>query len=510
MFLSDGVSLRPPVIPCIRYASGVIMMFSGRVGHRSEGEHRIARNTVAGTLCKIVFPYMLSVTMLLATEIYTKETICKASLCNISAFSYVQRFLQRREPSMRAFYWTELSLSPFRAYRAAVLQSIFVRDVLREIPCSVVAGGYPAAVYQHLQLKSEGFQPSDLDIFVDERGNVRDIMRLYDLIVLAPLGLYMHFTRREHSGLGSDSESSLSLGSDDSESETDDMKPLHIEVEAVPRAQWWTHDALQPYILEWVEKQTTDLHRHIQRHDLSVDVANTYKFGAGQLQQVHERLPSSLLLPDYRVFYTIRITPQPAPAIGVVVREEGKVPPVLLPINVVFVKWQRFLPMGSSIGQALCKNFDLLACGISLTVNADLSFSFQEVPGAFQDLLDLRLTLQPFAFACQRGRVDWQMDRLWKYCLRGFRFHDTFQQIQSSNMPFLPPSPRDWWQTQNDDAGDSSSSCSEAARDNDHFRSERVRAAAALSTSFDYWQVCQAGGHVSLDPIRQDLRAIQR
>ena len=62
-------------------------MFSGRAVHRSEGEHRIARDTVAGTLCKIVFPYMLSVTMLLATEIFTKETICKASLFNISAFS---------------------------------------------------------------------------------------------------------------------------------------------------------------------------------------------------------------------------------------------------------------------------------------------------------------------------------------------------------------------------------------------------------------------------------------
>ena len=122
--------MRPPVNSFIRYASVVIMMFSGRAVHRIEGERRIARDTVAGTLCKIVFPYMLSVTMLLATEIFTKETICKASLCNKSAFFYVQRFLQRREPSMRAFYWTELSLAPFRAYRAAVLQFIFVRDFL--------------------------------------------------------------------------------------------------------------------------------------------------------------------------------------------------------------------------------------------------------------------------------------------------------------------------------------------------------------------------------------------
>ena len=86
-------------------------------------------------------------------------------------------------------------LAAHHNYRAAVLQSIFVRDVLREMPCTVVAGGYPAAVYQYLQLQNEGFQPSDLDIFVDVSVNVHNIMRLYDLVVLAPLGLYMHFTR---------------------------------------------------------------------------------------------------------------------------------------------------------------------------------------------------------------------------------------------------------------------------------------------------------------------------
>lgn len=492
---------------CDRSILSVSMMFPGRIVHRSEGEHRIEKNAVARTLCKVVLPYMLSVTMLLATEIFAKERICKACLCNISAFSYVQRFLQRREPSMRAFYWTELSLSPFRAYRAAVLQSIFVREVLRQIPCTVVAGGYPAALYQHLARKSEAFQPSDLDIFVDVRNNVRDIVRLYDLSVLAPLGLYMHLTRREHSGLGSDSESSHA-DTDISESETDHIEYLQTDEEVVHRAQWWTHDALHLNILEWVEKHTSNLHRFIQRQHLSTDVANAYKIGVGELRQVRERLPSTLLLPDYRVLHTIRMTPQPAPAIGGTVCEEGMVPRVLLPINVIFVKWQRFVPKDSSFGQTICKNFDLLACGISLTVNSDLSFAFQEVPGAFQDLLDLRLTLQPFAFACQRGRVDWQMQRLWKYFLRGFRFHDNFLQSQAETMP-LPPSPRDCWHIQNDNADDSSSSCSEAARANDHFRCQRVQASVSPTTTFDYWEVCQAGGHATLDPVRQHLQAIK-
>ena len=132
------------------------MFFAWRTLHRNEGCDRIASNAVGSTHCRIVLPYVLSSNMLMATEVFARECVCKASLCDISAFSYVQRFLQKREPSMRDVYWTEMSLSPFRAYRAAISQTTFLREVLRQMPNAVVAGGYPAALYQHHHVASGG------------------------------------------------------------------------------------------------------------------------------------------------------------------------------------------------------------------------------------------------------------------------------------------------------------------------------------------------------------------
>ena len=185
---------------------------------------------------------------------------------------------------------------------------------------------------------------------------------------------------------------------------------------------------------------------------------------------------------------------------------EHIIPEMLLPINIIHYEWRRPCGLPARVGLEICENFDIVACGVFLDVQADLAYEFYEATGAFHDLHPRCLSLRPFAFACQRDEVDWQMSRIREYCLRGFSYQPAAS-IAPPRYPFgIPRSVRQYAQ-HTCEWDNASSSCSETTREQNDMRVLRVRAASGAAASFDYWVCCQDGGDTACDPIRLQLRS---
>ena len=136
-----------------------------------------------------------------------------------------------------------------------------------------------------------------------------------------------------------------------------------------------------------------------------------------------------------------------------------------------------------------------------------MAYEFHEAVGAFHDLRRRCLSLRPFAFACQRDDVSWQVIRIRKYLLRGFSYQPVAVIAQPRYSFGIPRTVRQYAQrTSNCD--NSSPSCSQASREQDDMRVLRVRAATGAAAFFDYWVECQEGEDVARDPIRLHLRSI--
>jgi hypothetical protein len=105
-------------------------------------------------LYETVMQHLLNEIILPANEIYYLETLCVAAVRTQSPAQFCLHWIRRHELGMRHFGDI---LSAVRLYTAALQQRIFLRTVLQEITGSILAGGFAAAQYKHVEMMIHGY-----------------------------------------------------------------------------------------------------------------------------------------------------------------------------------------------------------------------------------------------------------------------------------------------------------------------------------------------------------------
>ncbi len=131
-----------------------------------------------------------------------------------------------------------------------------------------------------------------------------------------------------------------------------------------------------------------------------------------ELQRTADFVSYPIRKQAYRIVHSDRI----APVLHM------KVPRLLRTVNIILVEARTPGQEPEDFPRFICRNFDIITCGISLHVQADLGPSFRDHDGSLALAREKTIRLRECAFACQETSVEIQMRRLWKYVRRGFRF----------------------------------------------------------------------------------------
>ena len=138
------------------------------------------------------------------------------------------------------------------------------------------------------------------------------------------------------------------------------------------------------------------------------------------LRDTTKHLPTTFRTPAYKILASIKIRPYEAMT--------QILPATLSNINLILVH----IPMYDDASMmalqrheytsVLCSNFDITLCAVALNVDECLVYQYETFLDASADIRENKLSLTSCAFSSERNRVNYQMSRIWKYVLRGFRW----------------------------------------------------------------------------------------
>ena len=136
----------------------------------------------------------------------------------------------------------------------------------------------------------------------------------------------------------------------------------------------------------------------------------------GELFQaaVHH-LSGQTLLPNYHVQRTARLRLWQLVA-------EGGTPATLVPVNLILVTTEHVCRTREAFAELITSSFDITLCCVRLQMSADLTFVLTEYLEAFRALEEQKLVLTSRAFSSKRNALQIEMDRIFKYLRRGFRW----------------------------------------------------------------------------------------
>jgi len=216
----------------------------------------------------------------------------------------------------------------YSEYHAARLMRFFLYFVKKACKSAVLAGSFPASMYLQ-SLNVNIWRPNDIDIFVVNEVDIRNIRKHYLDIVARPLQCYIQSYERKWSY---------------SRSEMENQDGRRMKRKRRPRI----------YTLNEVRRSVGDwLLEHKQTFGTCSDQKKQTLYN--HLSMTSKNLPDKLLTRGYRIHSTEKI------------HLRGRQWAATLPINLIFVQIdndQRTLPYDTE--SLVCNGFDISLCAVCI------------------------------------------------------------------------------------------------------------------------------------------------
>ena len=380
-----------------------MLMWRANILRRRESMHATASSSADRTLLRIVLPRIDALYLLAGHDTFRLQQVSIFFLNVCAPQEYFQQWLGRHEKSRGAICQGVQAL--YREYHAARVVRRFLRSITQKHHSLVITGSFAAACY----LESHGLEawrPGDIDVFVFDKHVAKDIESEF----VDTLKRELCIDVKRHS-----------WDSDVSQREEDTCLSLVLmgkDAMMHPTGSHWTPHDLRIAVGNWLAS-------YFQAHEHEddaleavtyVEAEPSWPIQMQEMQRIMANLPGDPQPSMLKMCSTVRLTPSRRRKLGT--------PAALLPLNIIHVETLPDSPEFADIRECVCSNFDQAACCMTLSVSPDFEYICHGLYGAADCLRARRLQLRSQAFSCQRGDVEQQMKRIWKYVLRGFQFPD--------------------------------------------------------------------------------------
>ena len=317
-----------------------------------------------------------------------RDTYKLCSLCSsaakgmYSAAKHMEQWLSVHEPQVpiQSCMMGELH----REYHACRLLRCYLEATLLSSKDNVIAGSWPAALLWRKEHPT-WWQPNDVDVFVVERKEFDHALRNFGTIVAEGLQLQATTTYWRHYP--------APASNDDENVECFELQDQYKEVQQ-------NKTIVQEYIRTW-KPRNGDAEYGERVEDMKRLVQDSSKH-----------------LPDYFQKQAYKIVETAQCRLSVPAGMEGRLmmPYNTMKLNVILVEFQEY-PITSidCMARAICENFDLSVCCVSVQLTADQHMVPVPYGTALQDIKKKIMRLKTTSFTHRES----QMRRILKYATRG-------------------------------------------------------------------------------------------
>ena len=333
---------------------------------------------------RVVVPHILTETLLEEKKVFMLAQVQRNMMPwtekGITNIEYMRQYMAKvgsQQISTQLAPW-----AIYECYSESRLQRLFLRRcVLLQTGENqrgvVIAGSFAAHTYQCSIGAKPAWAPNDIDIFVTQPDLLRTIQRLYTTVYVKPLGKRL----RRRIGIGSFKNHihTNREGDPDVQKEKDERP---FDRERLPMA-------IEEFLLESTSMRTNQ-----------------------SIAEGMRSIPAHLPLMQKKQAYTVQKT--------LVLRA---VPRCNISVNVIYIQISKedTQKQHKSLAHAICSEFDMAQCAISLDVNNSLQYTTEAHVKDTKELLETKkMRLMPSAFTAPRKPLETELHRIVKYLERSF------------------------------------------------------------------------------------------